>query len=141
MKNSVEYKGTYTDHYGTIDIVIHNDYTNLYTEIDGVQFSGREFSDLAISDESSYTNEKLARFTFLNTNGGKLLCNCTFSIAIPQTLFTPKDHTEFTINLEIKYIVGNVRNDSRGGLYQESIYQQISRMFIIGQRQTIWKRP
>ncbi|QES90099.1 DUF6304 family protein [Rhizosphaericola mali] len=120
MKNSVEYKGTYTDHLGIIEIVIHSDYTYLHTEIGGVQFSGREFSDLTISDESSYTNEQLERFTFLNTNGENSLCDCAFSITIPQILFTPKDHSEFTITLELKYTLGNVREDRRGGLKLET---------------------
>ncbi|SHE67860.1 hypothetical protein [Pedobacter caeni] len=42
MTERQKYQGTFADQFGTTDIVVLNDFENLYFEIDGVKFEGLE---------------------------------------------------------------------------------------------------
>jgi hypothetical protein len=127
MHTPQKYLGTYTDNFGTTDIVIENDFDYLYTEIDGVKFLGSEFSDLFIVDKGNYTKEQLKRFTLssitiLNKNIiEEALCNCSFKIVVPQLMIHKINGLAFYSDLKIEYFLGNVRPKPRGGLDEEKV--------------------
>jgi len=125
MTERTKYSGTYTDNSGTTAVIVENDFKNLYTEIDGVKFSGSEFSDLSVDDKSKYTEQQLQRFTWSKTpvyNSETVreeLCNCTFEILISQLIIDKTTDTEFYSDLKIGYILGNAEPD--GGIEEEKI--------------------
>lgn len=127
MKERTKYNGTYTDDFGTTAIIIENDFENLYTEIDGVKFSGSEFSDFFIVDKAKYTNEQLERFTFVDTPIYKTdiveegLCNCIFEIIVPQLMIDKTACSEFYSDLKIEYLLGSVRPKTKGELEDEKV--------------------
>jgi hypothetical protein len=88
MTETIIYKGLYKDRYGTLEIDVKNDFKTLSMKIDGVEFCGSEFSDMAIVNKPHYSDEQLKRFTFhsirvYQTNIVlELLCNCSFEIVI-----------------------------------------------------------
>ncbi len=136
MVNSKSYFGAYTDSAGTIPIKIENDFKTLSCEIDGVKFSGREFSDLAVDDRSKFTSEQLARFTFYpiqiyGSNEVELfLCNCSFSIKVPQTVIDIEKNTAIGVNLKIECFLGAVKQHPY--VHLESEWYELS-MTINGQ--------
>lgn len=127
MKERIKYKGTYTDDFDTTAIIVENDFENLYTEIDGVKFSGSEFTDFFIVDKAKYTKQQLKRFTFLDTliyNSDivkESLCNCVFKIIIPQLMIDKTICSEFYSDLTIEYLLGDLRPKPRGGLEDEKV--------------------
>lgn len=128
MEIKAQYFGLYKDDLGTVDICIFNDFKKIYVEIDGVQFSGKEFSDLSILEENKYTHKQLERFTFLSNPFNKTelvpktLCNCIFDIIIPQTIIVKQNHTLLEVDLNMRYGLGNVRQQPvTGGLTFEDI--------------------
>jgi hypothetical protein len=128
MKKLKKYNGTYTDNFGTTGIIIENDFKNLYTEIDGVKFSGSEFAGLFIIDKAKYTDGQLKRFTFFSTpiyNTTAIveegLCNCVFNVSIPQLMIDKRTGSEFYINLKLEYLVGNAKPKPKGGIDDEKI--------------------
>jgi len=125
------YKGTYTDDSGTIDIVVANDFSTLSCEIDGIQFSGGQFSDFETNNK--YTAEELGRFTFCeipiynSDRSIKILCNCAFTIIIPQLIIDKSSNTTFDVVLKLEYSLGKPR-----GLPGEGIeHEYIKASFII----------
>lgn len=124
---TTKYYGTYTDDFGTASIIIENDFNNISTEIDGVKFSGSEFSVMAIIDKSNYPKQRLERFTFssfpiFNTNtNAECLCNCSFEITIMVTLIDKINQTESAHTLTIDYKLGKERPKPRGGIEFEEV--------------------
>lgn len=114
------YKGLYRDNQGIQEIVITNDSYTLTTEIDGVVFSGADFDDLSIDNESNYTDKQLARFTFLKTpiyESDRLLetlCDCLFEITVPQVIIDKFDNVQFDSDLKIEIILGHARSERPG---------------------------
>lgn len=114
------YKGIYRDNLGIQEIVIANDSYTLTTEIDGVVFSGGEFDELSIEDESNYTDKQLARFTFLKTpiyESDRLLetlCDCLFELTVPQVIIDKVDNIQFDADLKIEIILGQPRSERPG---------------------------
>ncbi|MCL1670338.1 DUF6304 family protein [Elizabethkingia ursingii] len=125
MTERKKYNGTYTDNSGTIAVIVENDFKNLYTEINGVKFSGSEFSDLCVDDKTKYTEHQLERFTWSKTpvyNSEIVreeLCNCTFEILVPQLVIDKATGSEFYSDLKIEYILGDAEPD--GGIEDERI--------------------
>ncbi|MCS6833992.1 MAG: DUF6304 family protein [Flammeovirgaceae bacterium] len=119
MAESVKYFGTYTDNFGTTEIVIENNFENLTIEIDGVKFIGYEFSSLAIADKSQYSEQQLGRFT-LRTKS-KYLCNCSFRFTIDVILIDKIGNEEIANELIIQYELGKEQKNSREGLDFEKV--------------------
>jgi hypothetical protein len=132
MKKQAKYNGTYKDNFGKTAIIIENDFKNLFTEIDGVKFSGSEFADLIVFDKTKYTSEQLKRFTFFETPiyntdiVEKALCNCIFEISIPQLIIDKTDYSEFYSDLKVEYSLGNAEPKPKGGLEFEEIKLSIT---------------
>lgn len=132
MKKRRKYKGIYTDDFGTTAIVIENDFENLYVKIDGVQFSGSEFTGLFIIDKEKYTKEQLKRFTFFETPiynediNEEGLCSCIFEVFIPQAIIDTATCTEFYVDLKIEYLLGGAQPIPRGGLEDEKVKLSMS---------------
>ncbi|ATL44969.1 DUF6304 family protein [Elizabethkingia sp. HX WHF] len=130
MTERKKYNGTYTDHLGTTSVIVENDFKNLYTEIDGVKFSGSEFSDLSVGDKTKYTKQQLERFTWSKTpvyNSEIVreeLCNCTFKILVPQLIIDKTTDSEFYSDLKIEYTLGNA--ESGGSIEDENITISLS---------------
>lgn len=122
-----KYYGTYTDEYGTTNIVIENDFQKLIIEIDGVKFIGFEFSDLAIVNKSQYSHKQLERFTLWPNSENKpedakeCLCNCSFKFSLIQTLINKLSNTEHYYPLIIEYTLGKERPNVNGGIEFENI--------------------
>ncbi|MDX8572921.1 DUF6304 family protein [Elizabethkingia sp. HX QKY] len=125
MTERKKYNGTYTDHSGTTSVIVENDFKNLYTEIDGVKFSGSEFSDLSVDDKIKYTGQQLERFTwskipvYNSETVREELCNCTFEILVPQLIIDKTTDSEFYLDLKIEYILGNA--EPGGGIEDERV--------------------
>ncbi|WP_411897543.1 DUF6304 family protein [Elizabethkingia occulta] len=125
MTERKKYNGIYTDNSGTTAVIVENDFKNLYTEIDGVKFSGSEFSDLSVDDKTKYTEQQLQRFTWSKTHVynseivREELCNCTFEILVPQLIIDKTTGSEFYSDLKIEYLLGNAEPD--GGIEDERI--------------------
>jgi hypothetical protein len=122
------YKGLYKDSLGAREIEIKNDFDTLTTEIDGVVFCGSEFDDLSVDDKSKYTDNQLARFTFLKTpiyqtdRFCETLCNCSFEIVVPQVIIDKVNNIQFHSDLKIEISLGNVRNEQPGkGIESENV--------------------
>lgn len=148
------YKGTYTDHFGTIDIIVENDFSTLSCEIDGVRFSGGQLSDFEANNK--YTAEELTRFTFYEVpiynsdRSVQMLCNCIFRIIIPQIIIDKSSNTTVDVDLKLEYSLGkprqlpgqgieheyikasfiiNGQNFEGTGEYVEAVFDQISKQF------------
>lgn len=127
MTHTVQYKGTYTDSSGTVEIVITNDFEIVSCEIDGVKFAGREFSDFVLIDEANYTEEQLKRFSFYTWQSPTTgliegsLSNCSFTLIIPQIVIDKTKGIELCIDLHIDYLLGKQRPKPGGGLDEESV--------------------
>lgn len=121
------YKGLYKDSSGTREIEVENDFNTLTTEIDGFVFSGSEFDDLRVDDKSKYTDEQLARFTFLRTpiyqtdRFVETLCNCSFEIVAPQVIIDRLNNIQTYIDLKIEISLGNVRERPGTGIESETV--------------------
>ncbi|GEM_PF-859125 len=132
MKKQAKYHGTYKDNFGKTAIIVENDFKTLFTEIDGVKFSGSELTDLIVCDKTEYTSEQLKRFTFFETPiyntdiVEKNLCNCVFEISIPQLIIDKTDYSEFYSDLKVEYSLGNARPKPKGGLEFEEIKLSIT---------------
>lgn len=119
------YKGTYTDDFGTIDIIVENDFSTLSCDIDGIRFSGGQLSDLETSNK--YTAEELTRFTFYEVpiyNSDRtvqMLCNCIFTIIIPQVIIDKSSNTTFDVDLKLEYFLGKPRHLPGQGIEHEYI--------------------
>lgn len=106
--NTIEkYKGFYTDSFGSTPIVLLNDFKTLFVEIDGVPFSGEDFSDFSVTVGKEYLLENADRFNFLHRmlSGGhsvKTLSGCTFKIMIPQVIIDQKLQASITVDLELE---------------------------------------
>jgi hypothetical protein len=130
MKRQVKYHGTYKDNFGKTAIIIENNFKTLFTEIDGVEFSGSEFTSLIVSDKVKYTDDQLKRFTFFeipvyNTDiVEQTLCNCIFEVFISQLIIDKTNFSEFYSDLKIEYSIGNAI--PRGGLEFEKITLSIT---------------
>ena len=129
MTEPIKYYGTYTDDFGTTDIIILNDFKNLSLKIDEVEFKGSEFTALEIVDKNAYSTKQLERFTLYSTkiygtdDFVEEICNCTFDITVPQFIFDLQTQEQFLADLKIRYVVGNERpKSSGGGLEFEKIY-------------------
>lgn len=124
---TVTYKGFYKDSLGTCAIEVENDFSTLTTEIDGVVFIGSEFDDLTVDDQSKYTAEQLARFTFLRTpiyqtdRFVETLCNCSIEVVLSQVVIDKLNNTEFSSDLTIKNSLGSPRSKPGTGIDQESV--------------------
>jgi len=111
---AVIYKGFYKDSAGTRAIEIKNDFNKLTTVIDGIVFSGSEFSDLCIIDKSKYTTDQLERFSFLSSKVYQTnliqesLCNCSFELVAPQVIIDKLNNVELQSDLKIEYSLGRV---------------------------------
>jgi hypothetical protein len=118
------YKGLYKDSLGTCEIEVENDFNTLTTKIDGVVFSGSEFDGLSVDDKSKYTDEQLARFTFLRTpiyqtdRFEETLCNCLFEIVVPQVIIDKLNGIQLYSDLKIEISLGNIRNPGAGIEYE-----------------------
>lgn len=107
MKPTKKYKGVYTDASGSVAIVMLNDFKTLFVEIDGVPFSGEDFSDFSIVKGKEYLLEKTDRFNFFpsvfNTGDSDLvLCSCTFKIVIPQIMLDLKNQVSIAVDLDFE---------------------------------------
>lgn len=113
MNNAVSYAGVYEDKFGVVDVVIHNNFEELSLKIEGVEFVGSEFSALEIINKQSYASKQLERFTLCRTrifgtdNFVEHICNCTFSIKIPQFIICLKTKKELVIKFNVKYMLGD----------------------------------
>ena len=127
MTEPIKYYGTYADDFGTTDICIINDFKNLFLEINGVQFKGREFSDLAIINKHIYSDRQLERFTLIKTaiyNTDLIeetLCSCIFKVIVPQLIIDKEKCCELYSDLEIEYSLGDIRPMPTGGLEFEKV--------------------
>ncbi|MCS3796177.1 DUF6304 family protein [Niastella sp. OAS944] len=127
MTETIKYKGLYKDSFGSLEIDIENDFNMLSMTIDGVEFCGPEFSDMAILNKAKYSNEQLKRFTFhplrvyQTNNILESLCNCSLEIVFPQVIIDKLNHAEFYTNLKIEYSLGNVRPVPGTGIEHEKV--------------------
>ena len=127
MTESLKYKGFYKDSFGTLEIDVENNFNMLSMVIDGVEFSGSEFSDMSIIDRPKYSDTQLQRFTFhplrvYETNVIlESLCNCSFEVVIPQAIIDKLNDAEFYTNLKIEYSLGNVRPEPNAGIEHEKV--------------------
>jgi len=116
------YKGIYKDSTGTVAIEVINEPNTLTTVIDGVEFSGSELDDLSVEDQSKYTPEQLARFTFLKIpiyqtdRISETLCNCSIEIVVPQVIIDTLNTIEFYADLTFENSLGAPRPDPRRGI-------------------------
>lgn len=121
------YKGLYKDSFGTLEINVENDFKTLSMTIDGIEFCGSEFSDMAIVNKAKYPDEQLKRFTFHSIGVYQtniileLLCNCSFEIDVPQAIIDKLNHAEFYTNLKIEFSLGNVRHKLGAGIEHEIV--------------------
>lgn len=129
MEHSVSYVGTYKDAFGTVDIVIHNDFEKFSAKIAEVEFEGSEFDALAIINKQSYSIQQLERFTLSQTqilgtdDFVEEICNCTFNVIVPQLIISLRTQEEFVVDMHIEYSLGGERPIYMGGgLEFEKIY-------------------
>ncbi len=107
MSDSKQYVGSYKDSKGSIPIIVENDFKTLSCEINGVRFYGNELSDLSVDNKLKYTDRQLERFTFFaipiyNTNEVvQVLCDCSFSFVVPQTLVDAINNIDVNVEIEI----------------------------------------
>jgi len=107
MDAVLKYKGFYTDSFGSTPIVLLNDFKTLFVEIDGVPFSGEDFSDFSIVKGKKYLLEKTDRFNFFpsvfnSSDSDLVLCNCTFKIIIPQIIIDLRNQTSIVVDLDFE---------------------------------------
>lgn len=128
MRNSMQYPGSYSDSMGTVIIIVENDFKILSCEIDGVRFYGRELSDLSVDNRSKYTNQQLERFKFYpvsiyGTNEVELiLCNCSFSLIVPQIVVDTNDNVELDVDIKIDcFLTKKEVNDRESESYKLSM--------------------
>ena len=125
MKDIQKYKGIYRDETGTVDICIENDFRDLFVEIDGVKFSGSEFSDFTILEKALYSEDRLKRFTFLQTqiyNSDRFLetlCHFSIEITMPQIILDLQTKAVFPINIKFEYVLGKPRPEQNRGIESE----------------------
>ena len=125
MSNPIQYKGTYKDRSDITPITITNDFKTLSCEIDGVRFEGSEFSDLTLIGKANYTEAQLETFSFyswLNSKTGFIveeLCECSFSVIVPQVTFDKIKGIELCIDLKIDYFLGKQRPKPGRGIDME----------------------
>ncbi len=130
MVEPATYNATYSDNFGTVGIVIKNDFKNLSTEIDGVKFSGSEFSDLTIDDKTKYSPKQLERFTFLpspvwkSDKVNESIRNCSFRFPIPVLIIDKANDVEIHNALSVEYQLGSV--SLQGELEYEKIKLSLS---------------
>jgi hypothetical protein len=122
------YKGCYNDSLGTCAIEVKNNFSTLTTVIDGVGFTGSEFDDLTVDDQSKYSAEQLSRFTFLKTpiyqtdRFVETLCNCSIEVVVPQVIIDKVNNAEFYSDLTIKNSLGSPRSEKPGtGIDHENV--------------------
>jgi hypothetical protein len=127
MSEFAQYQAIYQDDYGVVNIIIENDFNVLKTEIDGVKFEGREFSDFVLQNREKYTEAQIKRFSFLSVQVidsevfEEILCNCSFQITIPQTILNIEKNTAQIIALNLQYALGKPRPLPKGGLEFENM--------------------
>lgn len=107
MDALLKYKGFYTDSFGSTPIVLQNDFKTLFIEIDGVPFSGSDFSDFSVVEGKEYLLENMDRFSFFpqvfnGVDANLLLCNCTFKIIIPQIMLDLKNQVSIAVDLDLE---------------------------------------
>ncbi len=119
MPFSSQYVGSYNDSKGSISIIVENDFEALSCWINGVRFYGRELSNLSVDNKSKYTDQQLERFTFLaipihNTNKvEKVLCDCSFSFIVPQTIVDAVNNINRDVEIEIGCFLGKQHPEIR----------------------------
>jgi Family of unknown function (DUF6304) len=115
-------------------MVIGNDFEKLSVNIDGVEFLGTEWNDLALVNSANYATKQLTRFTFFGTwqqaHARQTLCHYSFQFAVPQTLIDRVTNTAFDTNLQVDYQLGEALA-STGGLE----FEKIKLILGINQRQ------
>lgn len=127
MNQTVKYRGTYTDNLGPTEVIIENNFETLNADIDGVRFSGSEFSDLAIAGKVNYPEKQLERFSFYpipiyNTDKiQETLCNCSFELSINQVLIDRKQNIDIDGRLSVNYSLGKGRPAHQGGIEFEKV--------------------
>ena len=125
MQLVMKYQTIYRDDHGIVHTWIENDFNELSIEIEGVQFKGTEFSNLAIVDQHGYSESQLQRFTLHQTKilgSGcieETLCNCCFELVVPQTMILLPEMRTFSVDVKVIYSLGNVR--ANGALEFENI--------------------
>lgn len=122
-----KYKAQYIDNKGITETIINNDFKTISLNINGITFSGSEFSDLRITNKNKYSKSELERFSFLeipfkdSEKTVKTLCNCSFIIEIPVILIDLTTKTKFKTELTVNYILGKARPEMRG-IEKEEIF-------------------
>ncbi|NQY29453.1 MAG: hypothetical protein HRT69_08275 [Flavobacteriaceae bacterium] len=108
-----KYKGTFTDAFGTTEIVVVNDFDILSVEVDGIRFEGEEFDDFQIIDKEKHTIAQLQRFTFIEDT----ICDYKITVFIPQVILNKQNDSKVITDLIVEYKVGkptiNKRIESR----------------------------
>ncbi len=114
----VVYKGYYNDAHGSVAIEVVNDHSRISCVIDDVCFSGSEFS--ALCCHHGYTDAQLARFSFYN-EPNEMLCDCSFSLALPQVLIETASNSEISVMIDLRYTLGKARSNKTGGIDSEHV--------------------
>jgi hypothetical protein len=125
----VDYIGTYEDAFGTVEITIRNNFEKFSLKIDGIEFEGTDFDALEIVDKQLYSDKQVKRFALCQTaiyDTNKFveeICNCTFTIIIPQLIICQKSREQYVINMNFKYVLGDKKPIALGGGIEfEKIY-------------------
>ena len=128
MREPTKYYGTYSDDFGTTEIIITNDFKNLSTKIDDVEFKGSEFTALELVNKNAHSLKQLERFTLYATRIYETevfveeICNCTFDFTVPQFIIDLQTQEHFIADLKLKYVIGKARPEPSGGVEFEKIY-------------------
>ncbi len=121
----MEYKAYYIYNNKKTPILIKNDSVNLSFKMEGIEFSGSEFSDFSTKDEISDKIKDDFEFWEIPILGQdkvqRTLCDCSFNIFVPQIIIASESQNEFECVLTINYILGKERPKPKGGLEEERV--------------------
>ncbi len=121
----MEYKAYYIYNNKKTPILIKNDSVNLSFKMEGIEFSGSEFSDFSTKDEISDKIKDEFEFWEISILGQdkvqRTLCDCSFNIFVPQMIIASESQNEFECVLTINYILGKERPKPKGGLEEERV--------------------
>ncbi|MCC5945342.1 MAG: hypothetical protein JJT94_10425 [Bernardetiaceae bacterium] len=111
-----KYKAVYKDNLGEMPMIVDNDYELLTFTLAGLQFQGKEFSDMVLINRAHCLPEQIKRFTFIETpiyHGinptQHTLCDCVFEVFIPQTLIELPSMKSTNVKLKLEYALGKPR--------------------------------